>query len=61
VDLLAAALLPAEAVEVRQLILSEPNVIQRAEVLLSELQALVKTMQAKRCRDEAEVPGSLMN
>lgn len=37
VDLMAAALIPAEAVEVKQLILSEPNLLHRTEILLHEL------------------------
>jgi Lon protease-like protein len=61
VDLLAAAVLPAESVEVRQLILGEPNVLQRAEVLLSELQAFAKTLQSQRNQPEHTIPGSLMN
>lgn len=61
VDLLASALLPTEAVEVRQLILSEPQIIQRAEILLAELQALAKTMQAQKAQREGVAHGSLMN
>jgi Lon protease-like protein len=61
VDLMAAALLPAESVEIRQLILRERCVLQRAEVLLSELQGLARSMHAARARGEQEMPGSLMN
>jgi Lon protease-like protein len=61
VDLLSAATLPADAVEVRQYILSEPSVIQRAEVLLGELQSLADSLQTRRDQLESAIPGSLMN
>lgn len=61
VDLLAAGLLPADSVEIRQLILSESNVVQRAEILISELLILAKSLQAKRSSAEDELPGSMMN
>lgn len=61
VDLLASALLPAEAVEIRQLILSEPRLIQRAEILLAELQTLAKTLCLQNIQRENHSHGSLMN
>lgn len=48
VDLMATALLPNEAVEVRQLLLAETGVLERARILLAELQVLAKTMQIQR-------------
>ncbi|MBI4578196.1 MAG: LON peptidase substrate-binding domain-containing protein [Planctomycetes bacterium] len=61
VDLMAAALLPAETVEVRQLILSESRVLQRAEILLAELQALAKRLQVQRTQRDDTSHGSMMN
>lgn len=48
VDLMAAALLPADAVEIKQLVLTEPTVLQRAEILLGELQTLGRTLDAQQ-------------
>ncbi len=60
VDLLASGLLPAEGVEIKQLILSEPDILQRADVLLTELQVLAKSIQVNRAlHDEAPNPSVL--
>lgn len=61
VDLLAAALLPADALEIRQLLLSESRVVQRAEVLLGELQLLAKTLQLQKVQRDDEAHGSAVN
>jgi len=61
VDLLAAALLPADAVEIRQLILGETRILQRAEILITELQALARTLQAQKAQREAAAQGGSMN
>ncbi len=61
IDLLASALLPPDAVEIRQLILSESRIVHRAEVLLAELQALAKTLQIQKTQREDRVHGSTMN
>jgi len=58
VDLLASALLPADAVEIRQLLLSEPSVLQRAEILLGELHGLAKSLQLQRA-ERGQTPGSM--
>ncbi len=61
VDLMAASLLPADAVEIRQLLLSEPDALERAAVLLTELQALAKLQHVQRNQGHAESDGTFMN
>jgi uncharacterized protein len=61
VDLLASALLPVDAVEIRQLILSESRRVQRAEIVLAELQTLARTLELQRAQRDNHVHGSLMN
>lgn len=61
VDLLAAALLPADAVEIRQLLLGETRILQRAEVLLGELQVLARSLQLQKVQREDETHGSGLN
>lgn len=61
VDLLAAALLPADAVEIRQLILSERRLAQRAEVVLAELHALAKTLHIQKAQRDDAAHGQSMN
>jgi Lon protease-like protein len=61
IDLLASALLPAEAVEIRQLVLSETRLLQRAEILLSELQVLARTLQIQKARREDHAQSNTMN
>lgn len=61
IDLLAAALLPGDAVEIRQLLLGESRLIQRAEVLLGELTVLAKTLQLQKIQLEDRARGSTMN
>ena len=60
VDLVAAHLLPPDAVEIKQLLLEDMNVLRRSEILLSELGAIHRALEARdRSNDEWPRFGSM--
>lgn len=48
VDRMAAELLPSAAVEIKQFLLAEPNVLQRVRILLTELGTVRRAMQSQQ-------------
>lgn len=53
IDLIAGSLLPCSAVEIRQRLLEDCNVIRRAQTLLCELRTLRRTLAAQRASLQA--------
>jgi uncharacterized protein len=48
IDVIAGALLPTSAVEIRQRLLEEPHIAQRAQTLAAELRTLQRTLETQR-------------
>lgn len=60
IDAVAGALLPMEAVEIRQRVLAEPNLLARADMVIDELYIILRTMAAQRQTDRWS-PGESLN